>query len=177
MLREVGFKRLNLRALAARVSITAGSMYHHYGSKTELLGALAASGFRDLRRELADASGKAGEQVRLRAWARAYCRFAGREPALFALMFDSEIKALEPVVAARAAVIADLRAAVAEMSVAYDRGHDRIEEITLAIWAAAHGASAIGANIAGGSTLMNEVIAGFEALWGAPDLGEDLPGE
>ena len=33
---------LHLRALAARAGITAGSMYHHYENKTELLGELAA---------------------------------------------------------------------------------------------------------------------------------------
>ena len=49
MLEEGGLKQLNLRALAARAGITAGSMYHHYESKTELLGELAAGGFKELR--------------------------------------------------------------------------------------------------------------------------------
>ena len=40
MLEDGGLKQLNLRALAARTGITAGSMYHHYESKRALLAEL-----------------------------------------------------------------------------------------------------------------------------------------
>src|SRR3954469_18476023 len=91
MLEEGGLKQLNLRALAARAGITAGSMYHHYESKAELLGELAAGGFKELRRELETADSVAGDGQRLRGWATGYFHFARREPALFALMFDPEM--------------------------------------------------------------------------------------
>src|SRR3954469_9381030 len=76
MLDEGGLKQLNLRALAARAGITAGSMYHHYDSKTALLGELAARGFVELRQDLERADRDAGPGRRLRAWATAYFHFA-----------------------------------------------------------------------------------------------------
>src|SRR3954464_15943409 len=76
MLDEGGLKQLNLRALAARAGITAGSMHHHYESKTALLGELAASGFMQLGHELEQA--EAGPGRRLRVWATGYFHFAQR---------------------------------------------------------------------------------------------------
>jgi AcrR family transcriptional regulator len=102
MLKVAGLKRLNLRALAAQAGITAGSMYHHYKSKRELLGVLAAGGFIELGRDLERACDEAGVAESLSAWAGSYFRFAEREPALFALMFDPEIAGLAPVAEAKA---------------------------------------------------------------------------
>src|SRR3569832_976290 len=90
LLEEGGLKQLNLRALAARAGITAGSLYHHYESKTALLGELAASGFLHLRLVVEMADRVAGPGRRLRAWGSGYFHFALREPALFGLMFDPE---------------------------------------------------------------------------------------
>jgi AcrR family transcriptional regulator len=168
MLKEGGPKQMNLRALAARAGITAGSVYHHYESKTELLGVLAAGGFAELRRELERASREAEVIARLRAWAKAYCRFAEREPGLFELMFDPEIAGLANVGEARAAAIADLRQIVAEVAGRYGRGGRHAEEVTLAIWAAAHGAASLGASAPTRSKLIEDVITGLEALFGAP---------
>jgi AcrR family transcriptional regulator len=166
MLREGGLKQLNLRALAGRAGITAGSMYHHYRSKADLLGALATGGFVELRRELEAAGRGAGLEQRLSGWALAYCRFADREPALFALMFDPEIAASPQVAAARAAVVAQLRQVVSEVARRYGRAGQRLDEITLAVWAAAHGAATLGASDPSGAKLMDDVVAGLEALFG-----------
>jgi AcrR family transcriptional regulator len=169
MLKTGGLKQVNLRALAARVGITAGSVYHYYGSKAELLGLLAAGGFVELKRELERASREAEIAVRLRVWAKAYCGFAEREPALFELMFDPEVGALEAVARARAEVIAHLRQVVADVARRYRRGEQHGEAVTLAVWAAAHGAASLRASAPMQSGLIEEVICGLEALFAVPN--------
>ena len=155
---------LNLRALAARAGITAGSVYHHYAGKTELLGELAGAGFGDLRRALEQADRAAPEGGRLRAWALTYFDFAHRQPGLYGLMFDPAIAGLASVAEAREAALANLRQLVAR--VAAQQGRDRpVEQIALAIWAAAHGAASLTISGAGGDHLMEDVIGGLEALF------------
>ena len=165
MLEEGGLKQLNLRALAARAGITAGSMYHHYESKTALLGELAAGGFRELRRELERADREAGEGRRLRAWATTYFAFAQREPALFGLMFDPEIGELAAVAEARGAALEALRGRVSEVAAAQGRLDPPIDQITLAVWAAAHGAAMLSLSAPSRAELIEDVIAGLEALF------------
>ena len=165
LLEEGGLKQLNLRALAARAGITAGSMYHHYESKTELLGELAAGGFKELRRELEAADRAAGEGLRLRAWATGYFGFARREPSLFGLMFAPEIAELAPVAEARAATLAVLHVIVGEVAAAQHRLAPPLDQITLAVWAASHGAAALSSTTPGQTELIDEVIVGLDALF------------
>jgi AcrR family transcriptional regulator len=169
MLDEGGLKALNLRALAARAGITAGSMYHHYESKTALLGELAASGFKELRRELDRAGREAPDGRRVRAWAIAYVAFAHREPALFELMFDAEIAQTPVVAEARAAALDTLRQLIAGFVGPRAPDPAAIENITTAIWAATHGTASLASNAPDPTHLVDEVITGLEALFrGAP---------
>ncbi|ODT87303.1 TetR/AcrR family transcriptional regulator [Phenylobacterium sp. SCN 70-31] len=164
MLEEGDLKQFNLRALAARAGITTGSMYHHYESKAALLGDLAAIGFGELRRSLDQGDRAVAEGVRLRAWATGYFGFAGREPAMFALMFDPEVADLPKVVDARAEVLSVLRRTVVEVAEALGRRDPPVDKITLAVWAAAHGAASL-AGPARDPELIEDVIAGLEALF------------
>ena len=177
MLKESGLRQLNLRALATRAGITAGSIYHHYESKTELLGVLAAGGFIELRLELERATREVELIRRLRAWAIAYADLAEREAALFAVMFDPEIAVLPVVEEARAAVIAQLRGIVSEVAATYGRSEQRLDEITLAVWAAAHGAASLGTSSAAHGELMGDVIVGLEALFTPPPSSSEEGGE
>lgn len=165
MLEQGGLKQLNLRALAARAGITAGSMYHHYENKTALLAELAAGGFMELRVELERADAEAGVGRRLRAWATGYFRFARREPGLFSLMFDPEIAPQPAVVEARAEALAVLHRIVGEVVAGQGRPDPRLDQITLAVWAAAHGAAALAVSAPETPELMDDVIAGLEALF------------
>jgi AcrR family transcriptional regulator len=165
MLDEGGLKQLNLRALAARAGITAGSMYHHYESKAELLGELAAGGFKELHRELETVDRAAGDGQRLRGWATGYFHFARREPALFSLMFDPEMAELAPVTEARAAALAGLHGIVAEVAASQRRLAAPLDQITLAVWAAAHGAASLSSGGRDQSDLIDDVIAGLDALF------------
>lgn len=168
MLEEVGLRQLSLRALAARAGITAASMYHHYESKRALLAELAAVGFGELRRSLEQADRDAAAGGRLRAWATGYFAFARAEPAMFALMFDPEVAGLPPVIDARAAALAVLRRTVEEVAAAQGRVDPPLEQITLAVWAAAHGAASLSAGVSGGPELIDDVIAGLETLFRPP---------
>ena len=165
MLDEGGLKALNLRALAARAGITAGSMYHHYESKTALLGELAAGGFKELRRDLERASRGEPEGRKVRGWAVAYVAFAQRERSLFGLMFDDEIAQAPVVAEARAAALDTLR----QLVVAFvgDRALDEtaLENIATAIWAATHGAASLAGTWPDRPHLVDVVIAGLDALF------------
>jgi len=168
MLEAGGLKQLSLRALAARTGITPASMYHHYDSKTALLAELAAGGFRELRRDLERADREAGEGRRLRGWATGYFRFARHEPALFGLMFDPEIAEQPQVAEARAAALAVLHRIVEEVAAAQGRIDPPLRHITLAVWAAAHGAAGLAVSTPEGDELIEDVIAGLETLFRPP---------
>lgn len=165
LLEEGGLKHLNLRTLAARAGITAGSMYHHYENKTALLGELAAGGFQELRLELDRAERDAAEGRRLRSWAAAYFGFARKEPALFALMFDPEMAELPRVVASREGALAGLRRIVGSIAQAQGRDEASSEQVTLAVWAASHGAALLAASAPANSDVIEDVIAGLETLF------------
>ena len=158
-------KQLNLRALAARAGITAGSMYHHYDSKTALLAELGALGFGELRRSLEQADREAAGGRRLRAWATGYFAYAQHEPAMFALMFDPEIAAQPQVVDARAAALAVLHRIVTEVAAEQARTGAPLRHITLAVWAAAHGAAGLADSTPEGGEMIEDVIAGLETLF------------
>lgn len=165
MLEEGGLKQLSLRALAARSGITAASMYHHYESKRVLLAELAALGFGELRRSLEKADREAVAGGRLRAWATGYFAYARAEPAMFALMFDPEIAELPVVAEARDAALDRLHQVVAEVIETLGRREAPVDKITLAVWAAAHGAAGLSAARPGQPELIDDVITGLAALF------------
>ena len=166
MLKEGGLKPLSLRAVATRAGITPGSVYHHYKSKTELLGVVAGGGFVELRRELDRACQAAEPHLRLRAWTTGYNGFAQREPALFALMFDPEIARLPSVAEPRTALVAHLRGFIGAVWSSPEHSADDTDEITIAVWAAAHGAASLDVSTPSGARLIDDVIAGFDILLG-----------
>ena len=175
LLEQGGLKQLNLRTLAARAGITAGSMYHHYESKTALLGELAAGGFKELRMALERADRDAGDGRRLRGWATAYFGFAQKEPALFALMFDPELANLANVAEAREAALESLRRIVAEVAAAQGRNEPPSDQITLAVWAASHGTALLAASTPAHPALIEDVIAGLETLFRPPATSQPSP--
>src|SRR5258708_30328136 len=87
--RERGVQDLSLRELARDVGVSHGAPRRHFPDRQALLDALAEAGFDRLGAELRSAVDGAGEdfQVRLRATAAAYVRFATRDAALLELMF------------------------------------------------------------------------------------------
>jgi AcrR family transcriptional regulator len=88
-LRDDGLEGLSLRELARQVGVSHGAPRRHFADRQALLDALAESGFARLGAELRTAHENAGEayEVRLRATATAYVRFAISDAALLELMF------------------------------------------------------------------------------------------
>ncbi|MDD3838274.1 MAG: TetR/AcrR family transcriptional regulator [Phenylobacterium sp.] len=164
ILEHEGLQALNLRDLAARAGITAGSLYHHFDGKAALLAELAAAGFEELRRRVEKAGCEAAEGGRVRAWALAYFGFAQDRPALYALMFDPTIAHAAQVAQARALAVRTIQVLV-EGSPVLPRSTAPLDTIALAVWAAAHGAASLTLSGAGGPQLMDDVILGLEGLF------------
>lgn len=164
ILEREGLQALNLRDLAARAGITAGSLYHHFDGKSALLAELAAAGFEELRRRVERAGGEAAEGGRVRAWALAYFAFAQDRPALYGLMFDPTIAHAPQVSAARALAMRTIQVFV-EGSPVLARASTPADKIALAVWAATHGAASLTLSGAGGPELMGDVIQGLEGLY------------
>lgn len=93
MLANEGAQSLSLRKLAKQAGVSAPAVYSHFADKRELLAYLAADGYQlftaSMRKELPKQA--AEEKDYLRGLARGYVYFAVDHPALFQLMFSSEL--------------------------------------------------------------------------------------
>lgn len=84
-----GEHALTIRAVAARVGVSHNAPYKHFADKQELLAAVAAQSFRELRAELAGAAGDATSPLdALRRMAPAYLGYVRRHPVRYRLLFS-----------------------------------------------------------------------------------------
>ncbi len=93
IIQKEGIRMLSLRNVAAKIGVSHSALYRHYGSKEDLVVALALNGFDELAGEMAAAEGKFegdphGELVEL---GRIYIRFAADNPVYYRLMFGDYI--------------------------------------------------------------------------------------
>jgi AcrR family transcriptional regulator len=97
LLREGGPAAVTLRACARRAGVSHAAPQHHFRDLANLLSAVAARGFDRLTERLQQALGDAGAEARARylAVAQTYVGFARSDPALFRLMFRSDVLAPE----------------------------------------------------------------------------------
>jgi len=130
---EVGVDRLSLRELAARVGVTHPAAYHHFASKTELLGELAREGFALLDQRLAAVSAR-GARRRFIELGLAYVDFARDHPVHFRLMFRASV--VRPVW--DAAMAAQVGAPFARVDAAV-RAAGGTRDLTDLAWASMHG--------------------------------------
>ncbi len=93
-LREVGVDDLSLRALARAVGVSQTAPYRHFSDKSELLAAMATSGYLDLLDALRDVGATSGDcpNAQLLAFAHTYVDYAARNPQLFKLMFGPAVQ-------------------------------------------------------------------------------------
>jgi AcrR family transcriptional regulator len=168
LLESGGRSELNLRALAARAGIAAGSVYHHYASKAALMAGLAAMGFKEMEASLREAAATAPQGAPIRTSALAYFAFARAQPALYELMFDAGMMADPEVGAAKDRAFAVLEEVIAQSPSQQAAGADTIHKVALAVWACGHGAASLtlSDDTAAQSSLMEDVIQGLEALFG-----------
>lgn len=92
-----GVQALSLRKAARKAGVSSGAPYHHFGSRQELLAALATEGFRLLGEHMDEASEAAPDAPmdQLEACGRSYVRFAREHTAYFRVMFRPELAAPE----------------------------------------------------------------------------------
>jgi AcrR family transcriptional regulator len=140
---------LSLRELARQVGVSHAAPRRHFAGKQALLDALAEDGFErlgdDLRGAMADAD---GFDARLRAFVRAYVRFATEHAALLELMFAGKHRpGADPSLreAADRAFEAPLMV-IAEAQARGDIVAGDLEGVGLVAFAAAHGIAALANN-------------------------------
>lgn len=93
LLREDGPAGVTLRACARHAGVSHAAPQHHFRDLADLLAEVAARGFDRLTEPLQRALDEAGEDARARyvAVARTYVGFARADPAMFRLMFRSDV--------------------------------------------------------------------------------------
>lgn len=175
MLEEVGPTKLSLRAVSERVGVSSTAAYHHYANRAELIGHLAAQGFRELARVLVIGNASEGRQ-KLRNAGLIYFSFARSNPALYQLMFGPELSSGEMIpelLAAQEEAFGELRRIIAEM-LDLDIGTAEVRRAALAGWSYTHGlASLVIHNVLhfpAGTTderLVDSTLQGFEHLFKA----------
>jgi AcrR family transcriptional regulator len=93
LLHESGPAGVTLRACARRAGVSHAAPQHHFRDLADLLAEVAARGFERFSDRLQTALADAGEDARARyiAVAQTYVGFARSDPALFRLMFRSDV--------------------------------------------------------------------------------------
>jgi len=147
-LAEHGAGGISLRAIARRAGVSHAAPKHHFGDRAGLLTALAADGFRQLGDTLRRVTGTAaGEPVdRLGALGRAYLDFGLGDPALFELMFRTELLHREDAVLRheQTAAFAVLGETVLAATAQNQLGNDQpAPALSLIAWAFVHGLVAL----------------------------------
>lgn len=140
---ERGLPSFTIRELAARIGVAHTAVYAHYAGKPALLEALAVEGLASLNRaqRAARARESRGPLAQLIAIARAYIRFAEREPGAYRLVFMTDIEALNPahVRAARAGAAGLMLEVLDECRSAGLLVDAHPEALAVAVWGPAHG--------------------------------------
>jgi AcrR family transcriptional regulator len=130
-----GESEISLRELARDAGVSATAAYRHFGSKEDLLAALADEGFRMLSERQAP-SAKGGATDRLFAALMNYVEFARAEPQLYALMFG-RLHAEGPVLPQRSASFGQLQKLIADVA------GESSDADALRVWATVHGCATL----------------------------------
>ena len=150
MLEQAGPEAISFRAIARAAGVSQTAPYNHFSSKEHLLATLATSGFRKLEgSQAAAARGARSDKAPIERLARAYVRFACRQPQLYRLMFGVGMPSwhdLPEVAAAKKASFTPLQEALAAHLRRTGRGSGSSGAVTLetaavAAWSLAHGLS------------------------------------
>lgn len=164
---EVGYDRLTLAALAARVGVAVPSLYKHVGGLDDLRRGVAVLAVGELgatlERAVAEAAGDAG--TRLRALARAYRAYARAHPGRYAATLRAPAPGDDAFATAGGDVLRTVFDVLDERGL---RGDDAIDA-TRALRAALHGFVALEA--AGGFGLPRDVERSFDRMVGWLDRG------
>lgn len=141
--RRHGLPGLSMRRIAKRVDVTATALYRHFDDKAALLDAIAERGFALFAADLRSGSPARSPERRALQILERYREFANGQPHLFRLMFGAPRPGLrrfpEDFAAHRSPVFDVLRGAVESAQRAGRIGNASSLEISLDLWALAHG--------------------------------------
>lgn len=139
-----GIDALTLRGVGQRLGVSRTALYRHFASKSALLQAVAAEGFRTLQHEL-QAAWLGGGQSRegFDAMGRAYVQFAERYPSHYRVMFGSVLRDTQAPPRSQPGGDGDafgtlVRALVALQQAGLVRNDDP-QQLALYVWAVVHG--------------------------------------
>lgn len=92
MIEEAGVASVTMRAIGQRLGVSRGAPYRHFKDKSELLMAVAASGFDRLEEKMAEVlhSNPSSLEDQLIQIGKVYVRFALDNPAYYRLMYGKE---------------------------------------------------------------------------------------
>jgi AcrR family transcriptional regulator len=91
-----GVDALTLRGVGEKLGVSRTALYRHFANKEALLGAVAADGFRKLRKELFESWDGGGRgRAGFEAMGAAYVRFAVRHPSHYRVMFGGVLRSAE----------------------------------------------------------------------------------
>jgi len=136
-------ENFTLREVARKAGVSHNAPYRHFTSKDHLIAAMAAESFRQLLAFVRAAVAEApAPQDRLQAAARAYLRFALKNPSRFNLMFHSTFDrhAFPEYVAAYREALA----LIAELLQTHQVLNKDIDTASELVWASVHGITGLG---------------------------------
>lgn len=97
LIAEVGPAGFTLREVARRAGVSHNAPYRHFRDKDELLAAVAAQGFRELKDAMIEAAASQSTALgQLKRSGYAYVAFALRRPEHFAAMFEAPVSGTDP---------------------------------------------------------------------------------
>lgn len=91
IVRTEGADALTLRAVAARVGVSATAPYRHFADRRALVAAVAEVGFRKLQEAMLEAVQSGGGREGMKQVAMAYVRFGHENAAEYRVMFGPEV--------------------------------------------------------------------------------------
>ena len=145
MLEEVGPDKLSIRAIAEQLGVSATAVYHHFANKDELISHLAAEGFNQLEKVLIQCQVNVENQNKMQILSRTYMLFAFDHPAMYQLMFGSQLAHSEmndKLFTARKQAYAVVEQCVAEV-LGQDIQSKEVKSAALAAWSFAHGLASL----------------------------------
>lgn len=173
MLEQVGPAKLSIRAISEKVGVSATATYHHFANRVDLLSHIAAQGFRELEFALQARENTTSKVELLRNASLIYFQFARNNPALYQLMFGSELSNIEisELKTARNSSFNELKKIIAEV-LDKDVHSAEVKQAALSTWTYTHGlASLVIQNVIvyhqemGSENFINRILQGFEFLF------------
>lgn len=95
MIEQIGSAKLSIRAISEKVGVSDTATYHHFINRVDLLSHLAAQGFQELEKAFHARKNTTSKLDFLQNASLIYFQFARRNPALYQLMFGSELSNVE----------------------------------------------------------------------------------